>query len=266
MAFPHRTVVTLGTVPGRAEQIVPVLEELLAQGPDRVYVWIPRLFRRRGRPGSIPPELARFSREQPALHVELVDDLGPITKLLPVTAYEPDPETVIVVTDDDSLVRHPDWLSGLVHNLAPRTAVGYSGFNFLRTCKPWRPLIACRHLEEVDVLEGYRGYALQRGWLDHGLAAMVRTFVADWDAHLDYLRVDDLIVSCYLQRIGVATRVLFEDERNRYNVVRRTAYYETDALHLENGGLEADLERFGRSYRQLLRLVEEHCAAGATAG
>lgn len=265
MATSPRTVVTLATIPGRIEFVIPVLEKLLAQRPDRLYLWIPRLLRRTGEPGAIPPELMSFQRRNPLLHVEMVEDLGPITKLLPVLEHEPDPETRIVVTDDDSLVRHPAWLSGLVENLGPLSAVGYSGFRFLKTAEPWRPLITSRHLAEVEVLEGWCGYALLRGWLDHGLAPMVRSFANAWDEHLEILCVDDLIVSGYLRRVGVTARVLF-DSVHRFNAVDHApSHYRTSALHLRNGGVEANAWNTHWTYTRLLRLIDEHCAAGAAA-
>lgn len=263
IAADRRTVVTLASVPGRNEHIVPALETLLAQGPDQIYVWIPRWFRRERRPGTIPPELARFNREHPTVHVELVDDLGPISKLLPVLRHETDPRTRIVVTDDDTLVRHEAWLSELVGHLGPRSAVGYSGFHFLKHAQPWRPAIANLHLEEVDVLEGYCGYALERGWLDHGLESLVRAMAERWDENLEILCADDLIVSCYLQRIGIATRIIFTPTVHRFNIIERASYTHVDALHLRNGGAEANLETFVGAYERLRRLVEAACPAGA---
>jgi hypothetical protein len=257
MARAPRTVVTLGSLPGRVEQIVPVVRALLDQGPDRVYVWIPELFRRGGVAGAIPSTLAELeSRSEGRLHVELVPDRGPITKLLPVLDRETDPETRIVVTDDDSLVVHPRWLEDLLRFLGPETAVGYSGFRIVKTLSHWPCTVVCDHLAAVDVLEGFCGYALRRGWLGRELVDLVERLTADWDRHQGLICSDDLIVSRYLQRVGVETRLIGSHEIHRYNVIQKTSYESRHALHLMYGTQDSNLRNYRAGDDLLGRLLE----------
>lgn len=259
-----RAVITLGTIPSRAPEVIPVLRSLLDQEPDRIYLWIPRWFRRKAQPGSIPEALASFCRDHPAVHVELVDDLGPITKLLPVLRYETEPGTRIVVTDDDGIVHNPGWMRELLNHLGPEAAVGYAGFSFLRTTRPWRPLIANRHLQSVEILEAYCGYALERGWLRPDLVEMIDALVSRWDEHLELLCGDDLIVSCYLHHVGIDTRVISRREAHCYNVVWRTSQAGTDALSLMHGRPGSNLQNYERSHPVLLERLAESVKSGTS--
>lgn len=259
-----RTVITLGTIPSRAPEVIPVLRSLLDQEPDRIYLWIPRWFRRKAQEGSIPEALASFCRDHPKVHAELVDDLGPITKLLPVLRYETEPGTRIVVTDDDGVVCNPLWLRELVSHACPEAAMGYAGFTFLRTTRPWRVLIAHRHLQSVGILEACSGYILERGWLRPELVGMIDVLVSRWDENLELLCGDDLIVSCYLHHIGIDTRVVVSREVHCYNVIRRTHQAGTDALSLMHGQRGSNLRNYERSHPGLLRLLAESVKSGTS--
>jgi hypothetical protein len=87
--------------------------------------------------------------------VNVCKDYGSLTKVIPVLDVEKDPETLIVVLDDD-VSYQPQVIEGLVHGyLQFRTVVGYSGIAY--------PETAIQHM-------GRNGYAL---YLGHGNCAEI---------------------------------------------------------------------------------------------
>merc|ERR1719436_2364549 len=49
----------------------------------------------------IPPEVEQWKREIPILTVQQLKDYGPASKLLGALHLEKDPETILIVVDDD---------------------------------------------------------------------------------------------------------------------------------------------------------------------
>lgn len=96
-------IITLTSIPSRFASLLPTLQSLLAQKPDRLLLWIPYAYRRfPDWDGSLPvvPEGVTISRCD--------TDLGPATKILPsISAYK-DQDVQILFCDDDCIVP-PGW-------------------------------------------------------------------------------------------------------------------------------------------------------------
>lgn len=111
-----RIVVTLTTSPKRLFNMKPVIDSIMTQTvlPDIIYLNIPRVFKRTGEvfDGTLPTFIAMNH----LIHINVCEDIGPATKVLPVLELEDDPETIIVSIDDDIVY------SDLIIN----TLVGYS--------------------------------------------------------------------------------------------------------------------------------------------
>ena len=136
------------------------------------------------------------------------EDLGPITKLAPVLTAETDPDTLIVVVDDD---RHyaPDLIEALLsaHRDRPDAALGSGGWtagtapwNFMSAVKSFDPQVRKRGIVPVDWLEGVSGMLLRRDFFEDE-AALLRHASEAPQPHAWYM--DDVVVSSYLARRGV---------------------------------------------------------------
>ena len=101
-----RTFVSLTTIPPRLGNIETCVNSLLEQtaAPEKIFICIPRNYRRFGVPDPLPSELSRFGER-----VEIVrpsEDFGPGTKLLGAFDRIPrDPNVQLVLVDDDMIYR-----------------------------------------------------------------------------------------------------------------------------------------------------------------
>ena len=102
---PYRIVVCLTTSPKRLPKIEVVLNNMLKQTlvPDAIYVFIPKVFKRTGETYD-QVIIDKYYKLSPLVKCTIIEeDLGPITKILPVINYEKDPQTIAVSIDDDIL-------------------------------------------------------------------------------------------------------------------------------------------------------------------
>ena len=96
-----RIVITMTTSPKRLSKIKPVIDSIMTQTvlPDIIYLNIPKVFKRTEEvfDGTLP----MFIVMNHLIHINVCEDIGPATKVLPVLELETDPETCIVSIDDD---------------------------------------------------------------------------------------------------------------------------------------------------------------------
>ncbi|KNC81978.1 hypothetical protein SARC_05727 [Sphaeroforma arctica JP610] len=95
-----RIVVSFTTTPNRIKFLYRVLHAIKAQDlqPDAIYINVPKVSRRTGQEYVVPDWIVKH----PNITVNIARiDYGPATKLLPTLEIETDPETIIIVIDDD---------------------------------------------------------------------------------------------------------------------------------------------------------------------
>ena len=149
-----RVVVTLTTIPTREDSVIKTIESIQrgTVKPDVIYVnlpdWYPRF------KCGPDPNLKTKLRDL-GVTVNECKDYGSLTKIIPIIDIEKDPETLIVVLDDD-VTYQPQVVEGLIQGYMQfRTVVGYSGIAY--------PETAIKHL-------GRNGYAL---FIGHGQCAEI---------------------------------------------------------------------------------------------
>lgn len=195
-----RLVVTLTTLPGRERLLVRTLMSLGAQSrkPDQIYLWVPRL---RG----FQPDLSGLNLP---VMVDVVDDLGPATKLLPALKIERDPNTLLVTVDDD--VDYPPVMLAELERASktlPHAAVGFTGWRLVNldphpTVEHYNEANPhCKAMHPVQVLEGTRGVLYRRGFF----ADDVFTHLAGEPAFRYH---DDIFFGGYLAYRGVSRVVI----------------------------------------------------------
>lgn len=192
---PERIVVSMTTIPERANKIAPALRSIMDQScsADRVLLAWPRSAKH-----SDCPQLPC------GVEVLSCEEQGPATKFLAAHAVEPD--AAIVVVDDD-VIYPVDFLATLLkaHRSDPLSAFGWRGWRLQPNLNPrdFDHVFATSVCEAtaVDVLLGTWGYLVPPGALD----GAVHDF-RGWPAELRF--VDDVWISGHLARQGIPRRVV----------------------------------------------------------
>jgi hypothetical protein len=197
----RRLVLALSCVPARLASLPLVLRSLLEQSlpADRVVLAYPHYSLRDGAPYPQPPLLPR------GVDLLRCTDHGPLTKLLPVLAEEPN--ALIVIADDD--IVYPSGLLAALyaaHLAAPTAALGLRGCRLNGDLAP-KDL---RHIfgtgiaapAAVDLLMGTWGMLLPSGALD---GAELENFNG-WPPQARW--VDDVWISGHLARRGIERLVV----------------------------------------------------------
>ena len=141
----------------------------------------------------IPQWLSDITKLNPNFLIFRTDDFGPITKFYPTVQRTDNPETIIVVCDDD-LVYHPEMLKEQVINQSrfDNSAVGYDGL----TC--WKPIYndvrdhyitAIRKNFKVKILQHYKTISYKRKFVKEDFQAFMDEYY-NWN--------DDILMSAYL--------------------------------------------------------------------
>ena len=201
-----KAIISLTTIPSRLPYIGPTIESLKAQGPP-VYVWIPREVKRTGDTfgGDLPDELD-------GCNVEVVEDKGPITKLLPALEMGAD---VILTADDDvvygtgpsvaiaggEVVVATGWADGLLRwgGEHQDTAFGYRG-RLLRD-KTYNNSVLVddpKQPRQVHIITGTWGALYRKEFFSDGI-------FEEWET---FPHADDLVVATHLKRQGVPRVVI----------------------------------------------------------
>lgn len=202
---PDRVVVSLTTIPDRVSRIRPTLNSLLDQSRrvDAIYLNLPSRGRREGRAYQVPAFLREYG---PVEVVDCGEDLGPATKLLPTLAREKDPDTRIIVTDDDQVyprnmvetlvAASEQWPDAVVCSRGFTVPAGYDIHrrNTLYGTHLSRP-------EPIEIVQGSAGYLVRPRFFT--------TEVFDYsEAPEEAFFQDDIWFCGHLGRRGVARYVV----------------------------------------------------------
>jgi len=179
-------IISLTTIPDRIEHIEPCIRSLVAQGFP-VHLWaVEKIARSETVLGELPAFLADAD-----VHVEIVPDCGPITKLLPALRAGYD----IILTADDDCVYGEGWARKLLvwSRRLPGVAVGYRGR--ILNSKSYRSsrLVLKSRIKKpvkVDVITGVHGALYKATMFDDGIYAEWKRWAIN----------DDLLIAAHLKR------------------------------------------------------------------
>ncbi len=200
----NRTVFTLSTIPSRIHHVRPVIEALLSSSlePQAVYLNVPVKSIREKTEYVIPKELKDLEQSSNGRFIinrECKDDLGPITKLYPTLLRETDPDTVIIIADDDEMYPsryHEELIDALVRY--PKSAIAYRGFTGFSE-KSGEPVWTTKN-DTPEVIEGYTGMVFMRSFFSDD-------FIPPSVDSPCYF-TDDIYVSAYLKDKGITRRTI----------------------------------------------------------
>lgn len=218
-----RLCVSLTTTPTRLPQVHRTVMSILQNDllPSIVYVHVPAVFKRTGE--KYPP-IPKALSELPRVKINRsTPDIGPATKILPVTRLEKDPKTLIVLIDDDVLYPK-DFLYTLMwtHLRYPGCAITGHGNNEI--CKFTKPID--RYTYETCMFAGFAGVLLERRMLN------------DWKKYIPF---DKLPKTCFLSDDITLSNMVMQ---NGYKIVALKWQYviaklkfdavseQKDALHI----------------------------------
>lgn len=230
-------IVTLTTIPERftgthsetPQGMITNIQSLLNQdfdGDYEIHLNIPDVMRYTGKVYEIPEWLLELERDNPT-KLKLfrgVEDLGPITKLFHTVARVTDPETIIIVCDDD-LVYHPKMIEEHVKSQETYvdTVCGYDGCRmedpFSLTDPPdVRTNFVVSVFKDVYVnfLQHYKTISYRRRFFGEDFEEFVREFInpetyAGWN--------DDILVGAYVKKRGLQSMVRwYEHEEQLYTI------------------------------------------------
>jgi hypothetical protein len=201
-----RVVVTLTTIPTRENSVLETIRSIQSGTlkPDCVYVNIPDWYPRFG---VGPDPNLKVKLEEIGAKVNSCKDYGVLTKLLPTLELEKDPETVLVIGDDDALYQ-PRWLEGLVKAYEEfKCPVGYSGIAYPETALKIFGRLGYRlfqgHGTDTEMLECSFGFLVPR-WAIEGFPA-IPPLTAESEKYI-YLS-DDYLYTKFFESKGISKKV-----------------------------------------------------------
>jgi hypothetical protein len=264
-----KNIVTLTTIPtrlnpdthfgARDDGIRSCIDSLLNQTNDNyeIHFNIPHKNIRTDTDYIIPDWLTEL--EGDVLKIYRTDDLGAITKSLPTIQRITEPETTIIVCDDD-LVYHEDMVSENVNNQLkfPGCAVGYDGigaknpkYDDVRN----HYVNSLREDTEVKLLQHYKTVSYKRKWFEDDLVKDLWGLDTSWN--------DDVIISAYMAKQGIKKMVTWHDSYpvtnsveewqekggvENFPIVRHTAHDQAEGCNLSRQNEEEEHPPFLRQF------------------
>lgn len=215
MSESQKVIVTLTTIPSRLHDPNPegmqaCILSLLRQdygGPYEIHLNIPRVHKHSGEYYRQPDWLKGYkgykiytssTKSRRSLKVFKTSDYGPATKTVPTIARITDPDTVIIVVDDD-LVYDPGMVTAQVENQQKYDGriVGYDGMrsrddkgNFSAHFGDVRDHFYTSNYRDsrVDILQHYKSVSYKRYYFEEDFFDFIKQFQF-WD--------DDLMIAAY---------------------------------------------------------------------
>ena len=202
-----RVVVTLTTIPTREKSVIKTIQSIQEGSlkPDVIYVNLPEWYPR----FKCAPDSNLVSKlVSMKVTVNSCKDYGVLTKLLPTMEIEKDPETLIVILDDD-MIYQPRFLEGLVKGHEEfGCPVGYSGIAYPETVmKMWGRLgyyLFQGHGCETEMLECAFGFLVSVKDMQGFPKVEPMTETSEKYVYLS----DDYLYTKYLEHKGIKKKVV----------------------------------------------------------
>lgn len=248
-------IISLTTSPARIESIQKTLESLLHQtlAPEKIVLNLPHVYKRSGTKFM---QIPRYITDNPKIHVNFTEDIGPATKILPTIELEKlDPEALILSVDDDHYYP-PEFLKVFVDTMEAigRDAVITNSFQMPtgeRLCSTKEP---SRCFWRVKMFEGFAGVLYKQKFL----ADIDKSILADPKIANACYRGDDYYLSNHINKKNIPIVSLDAIARENMkkgfkldnsdpnlqmqvmhpwlSVAQMTSGFKNDALHRQPGG------------------------------
>lgn len=235
----RRIIVTLTTIPSGIAGLKEVLRCLLHQktrSPDKIYINLPYLFEKKKEKyrelgsSGVKGIKKLINHENPNnVEVEIVrcEDKGSITKIYPTLKLERDPETLLLICDDDYLLTEDTVEKMELYALKyPKACFTTGGWVRGGKFPVFQSMFDHRQsIRKVDWLEGSRLMCVPRKFFDQNSSKLLDySIVKDVDLRKLFEKHDDHWISWHLRKNGakflsIPERLLLE------NVTSSKDYY-----------------------------------------
>jgi len=217
----NRIVVSMTTSPRRISKIKPVIDCVMAQTvkPDKLYLNLPYVFKRDNSTFQTP--LPEFIVNNPLIHINWCDDIGPATKILPIRDIEKDPETLILSIDDDTYYP-PNLLETFIAFSKVYPDACITGRSFINDTK--KKLPSDKYGTYVQLLEGFSGVLYKQKFLKDINISLLQQ-------HKSCYLADDLYLSNELLKQNIPIIKIGDSHDAIYNIKQLDYGFENDALH-----------------------------------
>ena len=204
----EKVIISLTTIPTRlvsdyGYDMKFCIKSLLEQNNKdyEIHLNIPFVYKKTGEDYVIPNWLTEMVKENPKLKIFRTEDYGTITKLLPTITRIENPNTIIIVVDDD-LVYHHELVNEHIKNQQKweNNPVGYDGMRsrnengtFSSFFNDIRDYYYSANYRDsiVDILQHYKSISYKRKYFDDDFFNFI-TEMSSWN--------DDLVVSSYFAK------------------------------------------------------------------
>lgn len=202
-------VVSMTTVPIRLNDheqedqgIRPGLKTILEQSDIEYEVHLNIPYKHRHRVIELPEWLSEWQEKYPHLKIFRTFDFGSVTKIYPTIQRITDPDTIIIIADDDLI-----YVDGFIKSHLeareryPDCAIGYAGIHSINTDPPGKYYFASTVPEDITVriLEGYKTVSFKRSMFDTDLEQFIFTHWNDdiaISAYMGYKDIRKIVLKC----------------------------------------------------------------------
>lgn len=241
-----RFVISMTTTPNRFHCIRNVIDGLYRQTvrPERIYIHVPDMYKRTGEPYSIPDWISNYDIVR--IH-HCGEDVGPITKLMPILSIFAQEEDVYVITTDDDFRMPPyvlEMYTKRLENMTTKCVIGMAG------CYVYNDEIRTTvdGNSQVDIIEGFGMPAYHRSFFPPAFVEYVAKCLENRDCFLS----DDVVISNWLALSNVKRYQVGEDNCSRFLLQDSEYSKDSGALHI----LSHNISKYPRCYRFL---QEQQC-------
>ena len=245
-----RVVVTLTTIPTREDSVIKTIESIQrgTVQPDIIYVNLPEWYPRFK---CGPDPNLKTKLEALGVTVNICKDYGSLTKLVPILDVETDPETLIVVLDDDA-----SYQSRVVEGLVCaheefKCPVGYSGIAYPDTAIKHLGrngfLLFQGHGKSVEILECAFGVLFPRKCLEGFPVPEPMTPDSDKCMYL----TDDFIFSKFFDSKGIQKRLVCFPWVGRHGDDWSTIWTQNDGSQTHSLSRDGNLENYAEANLKL---------------
>jgi hypothetical protein len=204
-----RIVVSLTTIPTREHSLLKTIKSIQSGTvlPDIIYVNIPVKYVRFKE--QFDPDVKKDLQSMKGVQVnDIQEERGSLDKIIPILKLEQDPDTCIVIVDDDASYSSR-FIEGLVTGYSQyQTVVGYSGIAYpetaIRQTGQLRYILIQGHGQMTEILEGSFGVLFPRRVFNNFLDFEPMT-AENTKMYLS----DDYVFSKYLDTQGVIKRIVW---------------------------------------------------------
>ena len=219
-----KPIISLTTIPTRLVSeydydIKYCLESLLNQNYNdfEIHFNVPYTLKSTNEEYIIPEWLTKLSEDNIKLKIFRTDDMGTLTKLYPTVMRVTEPETIIIVVDDD-LIYNSEMVTEHVKNQSKwiDNPVGYDGMrsrdengSFASNFKDTRDYyFSGTYIDSrVDILQHYKSISYKRRFFGNDFVEFINKYYT-WD--------DDLLIAAYFSSKKIDRIVTFHPNDKNY--------------------------------------------------